>query len=730
MASPSRTDPDQRQERQPLDQLALLYTMADHIQRARHVDLIYQDAVDGLRRALAVDRSALLVVDPDGQMRSRAWSGFSEDSRARLEADSPWPRFERDPRPIVIADLDAADEPRVDRAALLADGIRAIALVPLLHRGRLTGQIALGRDEPRRFDGAEIRLAEAIASHLAFAIWRNRSDVEQAELLRRFEAERSVLESVVKQMPAGVLLADVPSGRIILSNPQVSATWGKTLRHASQVSDYALWGGRSRTGDPLAPEEWPLARSVLHGETVRGEEVLIEREDGTPGVVRMSSAPVLDSRGRQLAAVATVQDVTREREDEARLAFLEEASQVLNASLELPRTLEALAGVVVGRYADWCVIYRRTEDRSIERVAVAHADPSRTESVASFTRAELDLDSIHPVAAAIREGAPIVSAESDPDSITGRPADDPVHQPLARRLEPRATLILPLVVRERVLGALCVVRSTGRFADGDVALMTELARRASMAIDNALLYEQARAADRAKANFLAVMSHEFRTPLSAILGYADILTAEVHGSLNPHQRKHLDRVKASVRHLSHLVDEILSFASMEAGRERVRPERVELVSVVSDAAAIMEPIAEAAGLDVRIRVPARSVEVEADGPKLRQILINLLSNAIKYTPDGHVEVDLQVVGEAVRIAVSDTGRGIAEEHLESVFEPYWQVDHDTRRIAGTGLGLAVARRLARLIGGDIRLVSEVGVGSTFTLELPYTPVGLAPDRPS
>lgn len=730
MATRPYIDPERDEDRQPLDRLALLYTMADHIQRARHVDLIYQDAVDGLRRALGVDRSALFVVDPDGRMRSRAWSGFSESGREELESHPAWPRSRRDPRPVVIDDLRDSDALDGPREALIMEGVRAIALVPLLHRGRLTGQIALAHDRPHVFDVAEIRLAEAIASNLAFAIWRSRSDAEQTELLRRFEAERSVLESVVKQMPAGVLLADVPSGRIILSNPQVSATWGKTLRHASQVSDYAMWGGRDESGAPLAPDAWPLARSVLGGETVQGEEIVIERDDGNRGVVRMSSAPVMDSQGRQLAAVATVEDVTTERDDEARQAFLERASDVLNTSLEVQHTLEALANAVVG-YADWCVIYRHVDDVGFEQAAAAHADPAMAELVAAFASGAVALDADHAVARVVRDGEPLVATASRDETLRATAGTDPELLEAASRLGAESALTLPLAARDRVMGAISVVRASGTYSEADVALMTELARRASVALDNALLYEQARAADRAKANFLAVMSHEFRTPLSAIQGYADILSTEVHGELNERQMKHVGRVKASVQHLAHLVDEILAFASMESGRERVRPERVEVVSLITDSMAIMEPIAEAAGLDLRVRLPDRRIEIETDGSKLRQILINLLSNAIKYTPDGHVELRLDIVGDRIRVAVSDTGRGIPAEHLESVFEPYWQVDRDTSpRITGTGLGLAVARRLARLMGGDIDVVSREGEGSTFTLDLAGPAPGLARDSVS
>ena len=272
-----------------------------------------------------------------------------------------------------------------------------------------------------------------------------------------------------------------------------------------------------------------------------------------------------------------------------------------------------------------------------------------------------------------------------------------------------------------------MARRSGRYADKDLSLLTEFASRAALAVDNALLYEKARSADSAKANFLAVMSHEFRTPLSAILGYADILTAEIHGGLNPKQAGHLERVKASVRHLSHLVDEILSYASMEAGREKVRLDEVELVELARDVAGIMEPIAEASGLELRIRLEGEPLKARTDESKIRQILINLVSNAIKYTPSGHVEMHVRAEGATALCTVRDTGPGIARDHLEAVFEPFWQVDRgDGRRITGTGLGLAVARRLARLLGGDVIVRSVVGDGSAFTLQLPLDP---APPKP-
>ncbi len=715
---------------QPLDQLALVYAMVDHIQRAREVDSVYQEAADGLRNVLSADRSALMTQDRDAGMRLRAWSGLSSAGRRALNGYSPWPLGQRHPEPLVVVDasVERPNEPVYD--ALRAEGLRSIGWIPLLHRGRLIGQLMLGRGTRNPFDASELRLAEVIAGHVAFSIWRTQSDEDQAELLRRFEAERSVLDSVVKQMPAGVLLADVPGGRIITSNAHVSAIWRKTLRHAERVSDYAMWGGVDKDGAALDPRLWPLARSVETGETVQGEEIRIERGDGTRGIVRMSSAPVVDSRGRQLAAVATLFDVTREREQELRNAFMEDATQVLNASLEIDATLRAVAQVVVGRYADWAVLHE-VEGISLTASVVEHADGDAVpEALRAFVDTSHSMEGAHPIARAVREREPVLAADDPADAVAAVAGADERLAEAARAIGCRSVVVLPLVTRDRGFGSLTLVRADSRYSEDDLELLTELARRASLAVENARLYERALAADRAKSSFLAVMSHEFRTPLSAILGYADILTARVHGELNPKQQNHLERVKASVRHLSHLVDEILSFASMEAGRERVVASRADVRALVVDAAEIMEPIAEAAGLGFRLELPEEGLVMRTDSMKVRQIVINLVSNALKYTPEGEVVVELETAGGVMTLHVTDTGKGIAPEHAERVFEPFWQVDQsDGRRITGTGLGLAVARELARLLGGDVTLASEVGKGSRFTLTLPPVPEGVAGGEP-
>jgi signal transduction histidine kinase/CheY-like chemotaxis protein len=243
----------------------------------------------------------------------------------------------------------------------------------------------------------------------------------------------------------------------------------------------------------------------------------------------------------------------------------------------------------------------------------------------------------------------------------------------------------------------------------------------------------AEAANLAKSEFLANMSHEIRTPLNAILGYTDLLDMGLSGPVTDAQREHLQRVTASGRHLLALIDDVLDLAKVEAGHMSVGHEQRPAFRVVEDALSLVQPQAEAKGLTVVNGCEADCEYVYVgDEDRVRQVLVNLLSNAVKFTgPGGTVTVEAEATAEPdplakmsgpgpwVCIRVADTGIGIAAEQLESVFQPFVQVETGrTRTRAGTGLGLTISREFARLMGGDLTVQSTLGQGAVFTLWLP------------
>jgi PAS domain S-box-containing protein len=238
--------------------------------------------------------------------------------------------------------------------------------------------------------------------------------------------------------------------------------------------------------------------------------------------------------------------------------------------------------------------------------------------------------------------------------------------------------------------------------------------------------ELARAA-RAKDEFLANMSHELRTPLAAILGYSEILLEQIHGPLTAGQQKALRQITASGQHLLSLITDILDLAKVEAGAEELQIAPVDVAEVCQASLLLVKQQAAKKALGLELTLASDLATVQADPQRLKQMLVNLLANAVKFTPEGG-KVGLEVAADAeagmVRFTVADTGIGIAPEDLARLFHPFVQLDSSlSRRHEGTGLGLALVRHLADLHGGSITATSTVGVGSHFTIRLPYRPAG-------
>ena len=429
----------------------------------------------------------------------------------------------------------------------------------------------------------------------------------------------------------------------------------------------------------------------------------------------------LNTAGRAAEAARDAAENARrqlEQEKQSR-DLLAEASRVLASTLDYEKTLETVARLTVGHLADWCAVDLVQPGGGIRQAVVSHVDEAKIKWAKELNkRYPPDYDGPTGVGKVIRTGQPeLYSDISDEMLVAG--AKDEHHLEIMRELQIRSALVVPMIARGHTLGALTLIstQKDRRYDQADLALAMEIATRAAIAIDNAQLYRSALAASEAKSAFLATMSHELRTPLNAIIGYQSLLKEGIDGTLNESQLAQLSRIRAGADHLLGLIDEILTYGRVEAGKEVVQLEDAEVRPIVEEAVTMVRPLAGAKGLTLRVDVP--DARLNTDSGKLRQILLNLLSNAVKFTDRGEIRVQGHLNGDTAEFSIADSGIGIADENLQRIFEPFWQVQQSsTRRAGGTGLGLSVSRSLARLLGGEIRAESKLGEGSKFTLTLP------------
>jgi signal transduction histidine kinase len=370
----------------------------------------------------------------------------------------------------------------------------------------------------------------------------------------------------------------------------------------------------------------------------------------------------------------------------------------------------------VGRVTLWLVANNRIEVRARSTAA--------GEKAGAYTHTPLDHTS--GVGRCVVDGRMI----HVPDLLAA--IDElPRAKELGLSLNYRSALFAPLMREGRAVGAISLLRpQPGPFSDREIALLQTFADQAVIAIENVRLFQEIReksaqleVANKHKSEFLANMSHELRTPLNAIIGFSEVLSEKMFGELNAKQLDYMKDIHESGRHLLSLINDILDLSKIEAGRMDLELSSFHLPTAISNATTLVRERAQRHGIRLASQIDPQLGEFQADERKVKQILVNLLSNAVKFTADGgRVDVSAALKNGALEIAVKDTGIGIAPEDQQSVFEEFTQVGRDyTRKAEGTGLGLALTKRFVELHGGQIRLESALGKGSTFTFTLPVRP---------
>lgn len=661
-----------------------------------------------------------------------------------------------------------------EKRLLEALQLGSLMCLPLITRGRCIGAIKFILDarDSRVFSPADLFVARELAARAALAVdnarlftleheARTRAE-RAAERLERLQAVTALLsQSLTAENVAQVILREglesigADAGAVVLledSGRELTIA-GATGYSPRSIDDFRAFNLEARL---------PVAEAVRRGEAIfvscLDDDFDRRFPDFPPAGARMTEALAavpLHSSGRIIGAFTCsfrqphlfdeeerrflvalarqcAQALERSRLYEAEAAarrqaeqsslraqFLAEAGRVLASSLDYERTLENASRMAVPRLADWAAVHI-IEDGEVRRLVIAHEDPELEESIRSFLSGyPYDPDAPHGAARVFRTGEPEL-ANDIPDSALELVAQDEAFLEMLRRVRPTSLMVVPLRVREEVVGTLSffLTSPSRRYTDSDLSMAMELARRAALAVENARLHRAAQEASRAREETLAMVSHDLRNPLGAILLNASFMLRMLSGD-DARMARRLEVILRAGERMRRLVDDLLDLARIESGRMTVTLEQQDLASILSESLETMQPLAAERRITLSSDLRAGACVVSCDRDRVLRVLTNLLGNAIKFTPEGgSVSLVCRSATEGVEITVSDTGPGIAPDMLPRIFERFWK-GRDSDR-GGAGLGLYISRGFVEAHGGRLWAESEPGRGSRFRFVLPRT----------
>lgn len=537
------------------------------------------------------------------------------------------------------------------------------------------------------------------------------------------------LRETLLEAGEGITVQDL-SGRLVFANRAAARAMGfdgpedvLDLSQGELLSRFELLDG---DGQPMAPDRLP-GRRALRGEP--DEEALVRfrvRATGKEHWAMVRPTLVRDSNGAPRYVISAFHDVTDLKVTEGQLQLLADAGAILGRTTNYQETLNELAFMVVRNLADWCVVDVVEPMGGPRRVAVAHVDPAKLQLAAEVQERYPTARNQSLFERVLATGEPVLIPRVSDEQLA-QAAVDEEHASYLRVLGLRSVVVVPLSARGLVLGAMSLIRSESSpaFGASDLPLIRELAARAANAVDNARLLNDANDALRMRDDFMAVASHDMRSPLAAMLGYLQLALRRLRTSGDLDRNKlieYLASAETMTDRLRDLVDDLMDLSLIRSGRpiplEQVPLDFCELARV-----AVEEHAGLAPARAFRLLTPDEPVIVQGDLRRLERVVDNLVDNAVKFSPDdGEIAVRVDRTPTEGRLAVVDRGRGIPSSEQDDVFEPYRRASNASG-VRGSGLGLGASRAIVRQLGGEIDMESVEGEGSTFTIRLPLASPG-------
>ncbi|WNG41363.1 GAF domain-containing protein [Archangium violaceum] len=848
----------QRVARQAMERLLRLQKVTSELSQALTPEQVARVIIQQAGPAMGACEACIYLLEAPGVLRFVQVMGlppavFKRWTLLRVDEPVPIAQAALTEKPVWVESLDDFRRlyPPLDDVPLSQKG--AWAFLPLHAEHRLVGVLAVGFPLGHGFREEDKDFACLISKQCAQALERARLYARERELREEAEraraeteAHRRLLESVLQQLPQGVLLAVAPSGRMVMANEQVRRLGRGPVPPDWPLAEYSAIRGFHPDGRPYLPHEWPLVRA-LGGEEVHGEVAELPGNGGPPLTLEMSAGPVRDAEGRVTAAVTVLEDITErlrmeralregecvfrrimesdlmglsfcdkdgllldandaflslvghDREEvrrghlhwrnllppegevveralhelrtrgaspafeaelrrgdgslvpvltgaawveeqervitfvldlsdlkraEGALRFLATASYILGQSLEVSdATLQHVACLASLSVASWCVIDLATPEGLLRRAAVAHRDGEREERLWRGWPLPPLRESGGPLLDAMHAGEPLLFSDFGVETWRLLAAGAvPEMEGMAQ--EACSVLVVPVRSHERTLGLVTLGSCSPqqRYGREDISMGQELAHRVAAALESARLFMESQRAVRLRDEFLAVASHELKTPLTPLRlqlqGLRRVVESREEGrAVEPERVLRAARIcEAQVRKLSSLVNDLLDVSRLAQGRLPLHLEQVDLVTIAREVLAQFSDEAARAHCGVELWAGPPVVGCW-DRVRLEQVVTNLLTNAFKYGAGRPVHVRVWMEGGVARLSVRDEGIGIAPEHRSRIFGKFERAVSE-RHYGGLGLGLHITQQIVHALGGSIQVESEPGRGSTFTVELP------------
>jgi PAS domain S-box-containing protein len=520
-----------------------------------------------------------------------------------------------------------------------------------------------------------------------------------------------------KVNPAAITITRLADGRFIDVNDRFLELLGysseEVIGHTSH--ELGVWA--------YPDERRRVVKMLTRQGVVRDADVHFRAKNGDILIGR-TGLVFIDIDG-EACALTVVQDVTRQLWTEQTQQFLIEASTVLAGSLNYETVLAELVRLAVAHLADWCAVDVYEEDGSIRRFVMPQPELSLDDQDRVLERhsaeiAETAAGPSHVLDTGRSEMMPEVS-----ESFLQAVVQDPRQIEVLGVKGARSAMVVPLKARGRLLGAISFVTagSGRRFRQSDLGLAEDLARRAALALDNALLYREAQQALQARDAFLSVAAHELKTPTTLILAHADLLQrrAERDATTNNRDLRSLRTLRAQTHRLNRLIQAVLDVSRLQGGALVLDRQAIDLVDLARGVVEEFSVLATSHTLS--FAAPPEPQIVDGDTLRLEQVLQNLVQNAVKYSPQGST-IWVKVARRAGEVVVSvrDQGIGVPASVVPELFRPFYRARNVDPDIGGLGIGLYVVKEIVTLHGGSVQVASSEGEGSTFSVRLPLSVV--------